>query len=131
MNEQTQAKIMQWIGDAAQKIGDFAANEVPPFIKEFLNWKFWECGVKIGITTIILIISLAFIKWLYSILKTDMKDNNDADVQVLFFYITTGFVIVNTIIFFTSTVSNVLDMIQIAIAPKVYLIEYASQFIKK
>jgi hypothetical protein len=37
-----QTKLVLWLENAAQAIGDFAVKEIPPVIHEYLQWKFFE-----------------------------------------------------------------------------------------
>ena len=47
-NNELTKKVIEWLETAAQKVGEFATNEIPPFIEQYLNWKFWEAGFGVA-----------------------------------------------------------------------------------
>lgn len=56
MNTETQQKVLQWIQATTDKIQDFAIAEIPPFIHEYLNWKFWEAGIEIVVYVLVMVL---------------------------------------------------------------------------
>lgn len=131
-------KVAEWISKTAEQIGDFAAKEIPPFIHEYLTWKFWENAVGVVFHFLLLfaiLIALALvvfgIKKLWALAKRDRGSEWDVVATMLsifgplFIIINLGFWIGNF------PTDKILDCIQIKIAPKVYLVEKASELYKQ
>jgi hypothetical protein len=124
-------KVIQWIEQAASKISDFAVEHIPPFIQEYLTWKFWEAAVYTGCHLIpvisALILYVFHIKklWNWSCEQADYTDGLSRLVPI-------GLtVILAAVTIGTFPIQHIMDMIQIAIAPKVYILEQASQLVKE
>lgn len=133
MNQQEMLqKIGDWIAKTTEQISDFAAKEVPPFILEYLQWKFWENVVGIVQYGLLVILSaiLAFISYKWTVKLNKVSSNGDAAFAtfimclafslVVLFYGVGGF-----------PSDNIKDCIQIKIAPKVYLVEKAAELYKQ
>lgn len=131
MSEQTQAKIMQWIESAAQKIGEFATDQIPPFINEFLTWKFSESLIDIvlylAIFTIMMYFTYSHMKklWLWGIKETF----DSAGPEILAPMFISVCLYLPFVCMFP--LQQVKDCVEIKLAPKVYLIDYAAKTIKK
>lgn len=131
MNDQTQAKIMEWLANAADKISDFATQQVPPFVNEFLTWKFYENFFDIALFFIIVIPVIVFgmmpmikfWKWGFKQLVEDMCPSFLAPVLITLVVISAFMV--------NFPYQQIKDCIEIKVAPKVYLIDYAAKIIKK
>lgn len=122
-------KVIQWIESAASKISDFAVEQVPPFITEYLNWKFWEAFTHTVIFMIpILIIWGLYIRFRKFIWGLVFKDG-DIDALVVPVVAATAILILITCAAFP--LEHIKDMIQISIAPKVYLLEKAAEIVKQ
>lgn len=129
MNPELQTKIADWLENAAQKIGEFTSNEIPPFIHEYLNWKFFEAGFDLMTKMIFVAIGLFIIvKW-KSLFNWAKKYENKSEG-----FSWVGFVMplvgATALILFSSPLQEIKDMVQIKVAPKVYLLERASEIVK-
>ena len=127
MNE-LQTKVIAWLESAAQKIGEFASKEIPPFIHEYLQWKFFEACYYATLPIIFLLISSYVMHKGIKLVKSG-KDHGGVEIITLILG-TTGTVfslIAVLIVSFTS----IKTAVQIKIAPKVYLIERASELLTK
>ena len=127
-----QTQVFEYIKEAADKIGDFAAKEIPPFIEEFLRWKFWEAGFYAGIWLFSFLIFFSSI--IYWIKKRKEQiimafDRSEPEAFIIFFYSLAAIAGLAPS-FFVSFIPSVLTMLQIHIAPKVYLLEKASEYLK-
>lgn len=96
------------------KAVDFTLDQAPEVIQQFLVWKFWPTFMNLIILTIMTIILLFFSRISYK----QVKDGNNGwipgVVMPIFFSIfTVGFLF-----------SAAAKLVQIKVAPKVYLIEY-------
>lgn len=125
-----QEKVVVWIEESAKQIGDFAVQEIPPFIEEYLQWKFWEASVETSIGMVALvpfIIALIYCKRFWNWM---LKYLDHSDGIILLPYI--GINIICVLLAVSKFPDEqIKDMIQISIAPKVYLIERAAEIIQK
>jgi hypothetical protein len=129
MQNELQNKVVQWIEYSAQAIGDFAVKEIPPFIHEYLQWKFVETLSKGGICfTLACIMSFFLYKGIRKTYSWFTSDECDPGVVFLGFGVIIG--LVANIRLFIYSCTNLLDSLQIKLAPKVYLIEKAAELIK-
>ncbi len=135
--EKLTEKVMEWVGNAAQQIGDFASKEVPPFITEYLTWKFWEGVVHIGgyifVEVLLVIVALGMFK-LAQIGWRKYKENGNGDFDVMGVAATVAGCCLTAIsiihLFAEFPTQSLMDCIQIKIAPKVYLVEKAAALYK-
>jgi hypothetical protein len=138
MNEKLTERVMGWVENATQQIGDFASKEVPPFITEYLTWKFWEGIIDIFGYISTELIMIGFIFGMYKLMgygwaKYNSKPNDGYDVLAI---ASTVIGAVISIIFSIHTFAgfpreSVVDCVKIKIAPKVYLVEKAAELIRK
>lgn len=132
--EQLLMKVGEWVSKTAEQVGDFAAREIPPFIHEYLTWKFWESAIGIfqyficGVIWITLII--AMIRFTMSAIKNAKADrSSDWDVAALVSGIISAIMcpVFLISIFQKFPTENIKDCLQIKMAPKVYLLEKGTQ----
>lgn len=95
---------------------DFILAEMPEYIQQLLMWKMSQ-GIFYAITGIF-ILYLAFL-----LSKKIMKQVDDMIMATM---VCTAPVLAGLILFF----ENITTVIQILVAPKVYLVEYAASLIK-
>lgn len=124
-------KLIEWVETAAQKVGDFASNEIPPFVHEYLTWKFWEAGVSVAACAAFIIgfICIWAIWWVKHKAKI-MKCAYEGEV-ICFTFGGILLSIISIFIFFHEFAPSAKDMIQIKVAPKVYLIERINDIVKE
>lgn len=130
-------KVGNWISETAQQIGDFAAKEIPPFITEYLTWKFWENVTYISVHFVAGIGIILFTTIMWMLIKLMWKKhgetkfnnwNEGAISSTIFSIIAIGILTIFWIIKFP--LHNIMNCIQIKIAPKVYLVEKAAELYK-
>lgn len=127
MNPQLQERVLNWIGNAAEKVGDFATQQIPPFIEEFLTWKFYEALFDIGVSLTVIIAVIGFSFW---VIPFGIKKMKEIDVMFVLLPILWS-------IFTVAVVCNIFPIqqlktcVQIKVAPKVYLVEYGANLMKK
>jgi amino acid transporter len=130
MDNNLQEKVIQWIESTASKIGDFATEQIPPFINEYLTWKFIEALVTTSyVGGLLMILFVAFCLCIKRLVKWAKESSEDTDgvswiVPIPLTVITIGIIIGNF------PIDEIKTMIQIKVAPKVYLLEKASELIK-
>ena len=129
MKPELQEKIYTWITEAAQKVGDWSSTEIPLFVTEYLQWKFVEDGMYTIVWAIVMAIVLSFTprfkRWCFD--KQVHEESVDITIAV-FCFATVVFIVVTAI---SLPYDEIKDMLQIHIAPKVYLLEKASELIKE
>jgi len=131
-------KVVEWVGQTAEKIGDFAAKEIPPFVQEYLTWKFWENAIGVVGHFInlgfIIIATLAVIWGVKRFWKKHVeKPHEDWEIGSIILGIFGGLAsLILTVVWIVNfPVNKVLDCVQIKIAPKVYLVEKAAEIYKE
>jgi uncharacterized membrane protein len=103
---------------------DFAQDQAPLVVQEFLKWKMCESIIYLIVGIFAIGISGFFIKKILAS-RTETKENYSIDGNPCVI----GSVvlsIVSAIVFFAVVVPNTLRIVKITVAPRVYLIEYAS-----
>jgi hypothetical protein len=125
-------KTVQVMGDAK----DFVVAQMPDVIKQLLLWKFYEALMPM----LFFFIVAAWMGFLVSRLVHrgdwtpvttgegyDRDTNPKNGYPLMIFGIVKAFIGIVAIIFFTFSMN--VTWLQIAVAPKVYLIEYAKSFV--
>jgi hypothetical protein len=130
MSDQLKDRMMDWVSKTSEQIGDFAAREIPPFVHEYLLWKFWETAVDIACCFFIIGLCAAF--WIFGIKRVLVWSAKYKDHSIGFSYAPSVIAIVISILtaFFVFPKQEIKDLIQIKFAPKVYLIERAAEIYK-
>lgn len=138
MKEDLLQKVSDWIVKTTEQIGDFAAREIPPFIHEYLQWKFWECIINISVHLILVvfIVGLAItlhktVKFLWNKhLNGSRGDSWDFGAILSAVLGVAALLSLSIAWILHFPVQDIKDCIQIKIAPKVYLVEKASEIYK-
>lgn len=123
-------KAMEWLTDAANQIGDFAKEEIPPFINEFLTWRFIDTAIDAAWSMVYILPALIFFifyfkkLWAWATKHTDETDG--ASTFAAFF--ATVLACISILIAFP--LDEIKTMVKIKAAPKVYLIEEAANIIQ-
>lgn len=112
------------IETAVGKAVDYAYTEVPLIIQEFLRWRMARSITYVVIYGVLTFLVIRFpIKWKW--FTEDLADETGgASVAGAVFSC------IGSLIFFCLTISHFLTVIQIWIAPRVYLIEQVTNLIK-
>ena len=123
-------KVMEWLSAAANRVGDFAKEEIPPFIHEFLSWKFFEASIDAAWSLAYIIPILIFFffyskkAWAWGIKYGEESDG----VALLLPVVATGIASIGLLVAFP--LDEIKTMVKIKTAPKVYLIEEAANIIQ-
>ena len=123
--DQQLAEILKKGLEAAEKTGNFVVEQAPDLIQQLIVWKTCEY-------IFLIIISIAFMFSLYKWHKSAMKrhDNYDYFCEKIEFFIYCIYAIVVIVIFGIALFTSFFNLIQILLAPKIWLIEYAANLIK-
>lgn len=106
------ATVIQKAMSLAEKTGDFVVEQAPDVIQQFFTYHLLREWVWCGVEIIFFI----FLLWLT--IKAIKSEGAEDFLFVIFMIVIVDFGV------FCAIISSVLDIIQISVAPKVYLIEY-------
>jgi hypothetical protein len=129
MKSEKEKEVWSWVLETAQRLESFAVAEIPPFIQEYLAWKYLECSLIVGlwlVSTGLMITCALLLNKYITRLYDKMGEGFTALFGFMMFWFASTLV---AIPFFVIPAAK--DMIQIKVAPKVYLVEKASELIKK
>lgn len=101
---------------------DFAMQQAPLVVQEFLSWKMGEAIINLiffGIGTVIMLFCLVFL-----LKKAKKNIENDAIVPIFF---GTAFTVAVLIMLFGTIKNNIQTIAKIKLAPRVYIIEYVTK----
>lgn len=136
--EEVMQKLGDWIAKTTEQIGDFASREIPPFIHEYLQWKFYENVISIVFyfSVIIFMIGLIVATFKLSVYGFKKhKENRHADWDALHYIsgIACLTLSILSLVFFPICfpLNSIKNCVQIKIAPKVYLLEQSVELYKK
>lgn len=113
--------------NSATQAADFVASEIPEVLEQLLMWKMWEGVAFITLGVIFLTAGGRLMKPTEKGWRGDYKSSNQDEFWGIFgtlgvvFGLGAGIIIVMV---------NTVTVIQIIVAPKVYLIEYAADLVK-
>lgn len=100
---------------------DFALQQAPLVVQEFLSWKMSEAIINLiffGIGTVILLFCLVFL-----LKKAKKNIENDAIVPIFF---GTLFTVITLIALLNNIKKDIQTIVKIKLAPRVYIIEYVT-----
>lgn len=141
MNEQMQSALVEIIQKASSGIDasvNFLSEEIPDVIGQLLLWNITASSVGVVISAIIMGVSASVIVWmvnLYSIGRDTGKPNwvHDGEKHYPLRTTVTPVLIVLFVALSVSSIAfvwNLMEVLKILIAPKIWLIEYAASLAK-
>jgi hypothetical protein len=132
MNEETvnlANDALKSLIESATQTKDFVIDQAPDIINQLLYWKFFE-NLILGIIPLVLVlISLMIVL----ICSRDFAKNmyeDDISLKSVIFIISTVIGVGGLIGFITGGFSSLMTALQIYIAPKIFLVEYAAGLVK-
>ena len=132
MNEETvnlANDALKSLIESATQTKDFVIDQAPDIINQLLDWKFFE-NLILGIIPLVLVlISLMIVL----ICSRDFAKNmyeDDISLKSVIFIISTVIGVGGLIGFITGGFSSLMTALQIYIAPKIFLVEYAAGLVK-
>ena len=102
---------------------DFALQQAPLVVQEFLSWKMGEAIFNCIFFSIVVIILLSIIVWA----KKKIKKLHSYDDDIVFYSMIITFCIVFTVGSTIPIKNNIETIIKIKLAPRVYIIEYVTK----
>ena len=123
--DQQLAEILKKGLEAAEKTGNFVVEQAPDLIQQLIVWKTCEYIFSI-------LISIAFLFYIYKWCKSAMKRYGDLNnfIDEPEFFMFSIYSIVVILMFGTALFTSFFNLLQILLAPKIWLIEYAANLIK-
>lgn len=115
-------KMIDFSIQSASDVVEFSKQQIPQVIHELLMWRATNAGIWMLVGILVLI---GMWKTFKAINKC-VKDTGDDDNYIM--HIGTAMLAIIGLGFF---LPNLLELLQILVAPKVYLIEYSADLIKK
>ena len=120
---------------------EFLITEIPDVVAQLLMWKMAEASIYIGIYLVVVLFSVLLIRHFFKVLyKTDYEEEdiggfNDLPDSKQITAIACGviggiMVVVEFILIFEFFIPKLKTIIQIWIAPKIYLIEYTANLVR-
>lgn len=104
---------------------DFAQDQALLVVQEFLKWKMLEAVIYLIVGIFVICLAGYFIRKSLNICTEKKKEDQNSDCSG-YVLISILFSIISTIVFFFLVVPETLRIVKINVAPRVYLIEYAS-----
>lgn len=133
MNEELQLKLVESfekVSDWVDSSEDFVVEQAPLVVSEIISWGFWS-NLSISLLSfMVLIICLCVLKFfvIKNFHKLDEKDTSGAQAMVIF--ISGIFSIVGILGSTCEMIHHSYDTIFILVAPRLYVIEQISNYIK-
>lgn len=127
MNDVTQNllnEVLKKAIDTATTSGQWLAGQIPDVVNQLLLWKFWQNAI-LAIVFAVLIVSYATISYRIR----NIKDYWDDTPEWVWIFWVVGGVISSAM--WVGVVECAFEALQIAIAPKVWLLEYAAHLVGK
>lgn len=146
MKQENIDNIYNWLAARVESAENFVMAELPPFIHEYLTWHFWSNGIDVAVWLIWSLIWAAGIVvgwklgWKYwnkaEVSREERGNNCHTDPEVALYmvpWIVGGFMAIalianNTV---NSHIEEAKTMVQIKVAPKVFLLDKAAELIKE
>lgn len=126
MEEELQSKltsILNWVEETAKVTEGFVIEQTPLYIQELLAWNFWHSLIWFCIGVLLIVNG---IMWIAKLLNNCKEWENNDDFP--------KFVVSIVLIIFgvigIPIIAHNFEWLKIAVAPRVFLLEYAAQAVK-
>jgi hypothetical protein len=129
MNEKLQEQltaIVDQLQVAIQTTVDFTAEQLPILLQEILRWGLAKNIILLVISSTLLLLSIHLIKIFSRIYREGKKKNSYSDDGAITLIFSSILAVVSTLFI----VGNILTIAKILLAPRLYLLEYASSLLK-
>jgi len=132
MNEETvnlANDALKSLIESATQTKDFVIDQAPDIINQLLYWKFFE-NLILGIIPLVLVLISLMIVLICSRDFVKNMYEDDISLKSVIFIISTVIGVGGLIGFITGGFSSLMTALQIYIAPKIFLVEYAAELVK-
>ena len=129
--EKLQDQIIEYMKISINKIEDFTVKEIPPFIHEYITWKFYENLLPITLfTLLLLVLTILTCKYITPFWRWASETSKKEQDTIYFLFPVVVTCLMVVVILITFPYNNIKNCIQIKVAPKVYLLEQVTKIIK-
>jgi len=130
--DKLQEQVIDYMKISINKIEDFTVNEIPPFIHEYITWKFYENLFPITLYVLfLLILTLVVYKFITPLWRWAFNSSEKEGDPIYFIGPAIATFLMTVVVLFTFPYDNIKNCIQIKVAPKVYLLEQVTKIIKE
>ena len=119
---QTANEVLRNLIDAAASTGDFLKEQIPDVIQQLLTYNLVYSLVMLGVWAFLLTVGN------YALYRLEKWMVNTGNEELLLIPLVVG--TINTFVSITNFTSNANIALKIWLAPKIYLLEYASNLVK-
>lgn len=127
--EQTVVDVINKSVSSLEKGAEFLAGQLPDIAEQYLKWKFvWACVELVMCVLALFIVFFPLKSWVNSLWEKEKKERTYPDPFPYWFPYSVGAFGI-CLVLIPRSICNLYAMVQIYIAPKVYLIEWAKSFI--
>lgn len=102
---------------------EFVKEQAPEVIRQYLQWAFWSDLI----TIILCVIVIGAVSLLIRSIIVKSNRNEDVDEGLCVIAVFGG---IGSLFCTVTAIINIYDIIQITVAPKVYLLEHLAKFLK-
>lgn len=110
------ADLHEW----AKQGMEFTKEQAPLVVQEFLNWSFWSDAILAVVSFVLMVVLIYLLKRFWN----SIEDELGAGLFQIF-----GIII--SVVFCCLFISCIHDLVKIKLAPRVYLIEWVADQMKK
>ena len=140
MNEEMTQSLSTFVKDSIESLTttkEFCVEQAPDLIQQILAWKFWQSVSVLLIWTVIVIGYIIYYRYVLRTCKKTKEEQNarssyhNDPYETPFFICSSMIGAFLGLIYIIVVCVNLYTILQIWIAPKIFLIEYASGLIGK
>jgi len=116
MSKELSEKLIEYLESFAKGTGDFASQQIPDVIQQYLAWQLYG-SIFVAIVNLIIVI-------IFSVLiKLNYKKMIEEDDPLLFF------MAIPIVVCFGFAIENTYNTVKVLVAPKVVLLEKAAELV--
>ena len=113
------AAVLNRALEGANAAGDFLKEKLPDVLQQLLLWNIWKHSLVVALYLTVMVLSVLLIRKAW-------KENWDEAVAAFVTFVG----IFACVIFSLIMISSLFELVQLLVAPKVWLLEYAANLLK-
>ena len=129
MDNELVNEVLTGLISTATEVKSFLVVEAPEIIQQLLVWTVWENAVYLSIATFFIAFTIWYVRLAYKKIM-EWDEYEDKEMEQGFMLFTGIATILITLITTMHIPGYILEIIKIQVAPKVWLLEYASSLAK-
>jgi len=134
MNNEVVNKLMIEMIETAGAVKSFVVTEAPEVVQQLLAWTVWENVIWLGIAIILLCLAiwngLKIFKFNKKYSGLTYDERQEGEGSFFMWFVSSIVLSLITLITTAHMPSYILEIVKISVAPKVWLLEYASSLVK-